>query len=349
MTAKMDNADDKQIENHIKLFTGAILREKSGNFPRLKRSRDGSVFSSTDGATTNRGNKLLQHAEGVKRTSLRNYDGSQEGHVFYNGSVHKLLARNRHNIEDNEDESSSGSNVDLHELVDVRQILAPIASLEDIAKHPAVSKTFQSSVFRGLALQAVLMIEKEQNNVVAFSNVLEAFLGDYPGSLAERTLELEEYDHNLSLRDSSTSGYTTADQPEPVKAEQDLSDGDPFFALPQFNPHNSLPSVISQREGPLSEEVEAARQLTQIALQRNQEFIRNLQKIRNCIVKAERIKERINMWSREFAGIPEEGVTVPNALHVVKRGLISATTNRTMTEEELEAEEADDLLQDKPV
>ncbi|CEP63843.1 Rxt2p LALA0_S09e03752g [Lachancea lanzarotensis] len=344
----MHQADDKEIHEQIRLFTAAVLREKSGNFPRLKRSRDGSVFPSTDGATTNRGNKLLQHAEGVKRTSLQNYDGSQESHVFYNGSVHRLLARNRQNIADDEDESSNGSNTDLHELVDVRQILAPISSLEDVAKHPAISKRFQSSVLRDLALQAVLMIEKEQKNVVSFSNVLEAFLGDYPGPLIEQTLKLEEYDHNLSLRDSSTLGFTTADQPEPLKAERDVNGGDPFFALPQFNPYNTLPSVISRKEDLSNEEVEAARQLTQIALQRNQEFVRNLQKIRNCIVKAERIKERINMWSREFAGIPEEGVTVPSALHVVKRGLISATTNRTMTEEQLEADAEDEVDQEKP-
>ncbi|SCU93258.1 LAME_0F03180g1_1 [Lachancea meyersii CBS 8951] len=346
--------DEAEVQNQIRQFSSAALRQRSGNFPRLKRSRDGSVFPATDGATTNRGNKLLQNSEGVKRTSLRNHGGSRDSHVFYNGSVHKLLARNRRGDEAYDDDEDNSCSADLHELVNVRQILAPISSLEDIAKHPAISKTFQSSVLGELALQAVLMIKKEQSNVVSFSKLLEAFLGDYPGPLVESKLKLEEYDHNLKLQDDAALGDETVgdakaqQQLQPLKSERDSIDGDPFFALPQFDPLSVLPTVISRKQDSTTEEVEAARQLAQIALQRNQEFIRNLQKIRNCIVKAQRIKERISMWGREYAGIPEEGLTVPNALHVVKRGLISATTNRTMTEKRIDAEAKNEDDSERP-
>lgn len=109
-------------------------------------------------------------------------------------------------------------------------------------------------------------------------------------------------------------------------------DDDPFFAVPTPALPESFKSLLPETASPhVLEEVENARQLVQIALQRNQEFIRNLQKIRGFLVKCNRIRERIQGWSREYANIQEEGVTVPNALRVVKRGLISATTNRSMS------------------
>ncbi|SCU94341.1 LANO_0E06480g1_1 [Lachancea nothofagi CBS 11611] len=330
--------EDAEAQNLIKLFSDAILRQKSGNFPKLKTSSDGFVFPSTDGITSNRGHKLLQNSEGVSRTSLRNLSGNREEQVFYNGSVHKLLARNRQC--DDDDDNDGGFSINLHELVNVRKILAPISSLEDVAKHPAISRTFKNKVLGELALQAVLMMEKEQNNVVALSRLLEAFLGDYPGPLLEDTLKLKEYDHNLKLHDDTDDNQVV----QPSDHEREDTNVDPFFALPQLYPSNALPSVISDTQDEAIEQVEAARQLAQIALQRNQEFIRNLQKIRNCIVKAERIKDRISMWGREYAGIPEEGVTIPSALHLVKRGLISATTNKTMMEEQIEDEPEEDLI-----
>lgn len=115
------------------------------------------------------------------------------------------------------------------------------------------------------------------------------------------------------------------------KIENDLED--PFFALPRVLPTRALASLLTKSDQPeVIEEIESARQLVQIALQRNQEFVRNLQEIRGFLLKAERIRERILAWSKEYAGIPEDGVTVPSALKVVKRGLISATTNKTMME-----------------
>ncbi|SCU84480.1 LADA_0D01904g1_1 [Lachancea dasiensis] len=325
-------------QNQLKSFSEAILRHKSGNYPSLRASNDGHFFPSTNGATSNRGNKLLQKSDGVSRTTLRNLADSKEEQVFYNGSFHKLLARKRHH-EDSDDEDST---VNLHNLVDLRQVLAPVSSLKDIAVHPAVSKTYKNEVLGELALQTVLMIEKEQKNVVALSKLLEAFLGDYPGALLEQNLRLKEYNHNLKLGEDAED-HSSTQPPLDIKPDgYPQDDEDPFFALPQFDPYSFLPSVVSQNLGQSTEEVEAGRQLTQIALQRNQEFIRNLQKIRNCIVKAQRIKERIHLWGREYAGIQEEDVTVPTALHAVKRGLISATTNRTVTEENIEPEVEDE-------
>lgn len=337
MMTDAEASEDTGSRHQIKQFLDAVVRHKSGNFPKLNKSNEGFVFPSTSGASTNRGNKLLQSSEEVSRTSLNNLPENDRDQVFYNGSMHKLLARNRVL---NGASDSETFDLDLHRLVDVRNILAPVSTIEDVAKHPAISKTFKSEVLGALALQAVLMVEKEQSNVVYLSKLLEAFLGDYPGPLYEDTLNLEEYDHNLKLRDDGDEDLACQGHPQQISGHATSTDEDPFFALPQLDPSNLLPSVISQKGEETLQEVETARQLAQIALQRNQEFIRNLQKIRKCIAKAERIKQRILGWGKEFAGIPEDDVTVPSALNVVKRGLISATTNRTMTDgQNFEAEE----------
>lgn len=331
--------------NHIKQFKHHIMLKLSGNYPPLNQSQSGQIFPEVRGESSNRGNKLYQNCEDVTYTKLK--DVSNKSKVFYNGAEHKLLSRKRmkfDNTRSNEDEK------DLNNLVDVQKVLSPIFSLKDVVEHPSHSKTFKNIVLRELALNNVLMVEKEQANVVNYSKLLEIFLGDFPNALYEDRLKLEPYDHNLTFKDEDeVEGENEMENGNKRKAG--VTDEDAFFSLPQFNELETLMSLIPLKyrtgnksepiSGELTDEVETTRQLAQIALQRNQEFIRNLQKIRNCISKANRIRERILMWSKEYVGIPEDGVTIPNALHVVKRGLISATTNQAqrIEEEDSESEE----------
>ncbi|SCU92263.1 LAMI_0E09538g1_1 [Lachancea mirantina] len=314
--------------DQIRAFVKAIYKHKSGNYPSLKHSGDGFIFPAAEGATSNRGNKLLQGSEGISRSFLDDSTEITEEKVFYNGSEHKLLGRKYV-------DKIETDNVDLHELVDVKRILTPMQSLGDVIDHPAVSRTFMSTILEELAQRSVLMIEKEQINVIHYSKLLEVFLGNHPDTILEDTLQLVDYNHNLNLPDEHGD-----EQPRKIKESRlpNGDDEDPFFALPGFDPTNTLTSLIPQNHEQVSEEIETARQLTQIALQRNQEFIRNLQKIRNCLVKANRIRRRVLAWGKEYNGIPEEDVTVPSALDMVKRGLISATTNKTMTEDMAEEE-----------
>ncbi|KAH3903170.1 Rxt2p SCDLUD_000784 [Saccharomycodes ludwigii] len=119
--------------------------------------------------------------------------------------------------------------------------------------------------------------------------------------------------------------------------DNDDDDDDAFFALPQYKTSSLLEKLIglaTDSESPITEDdVENTRQLTQIVLQRNQEFIKNLQKIRLALFKAERIRSRIVSWAKEYANIPEDDVTIPSQLKIVKRSLISATTNLTVADE----------------
>ena len=121
---------------------------------------------------------------------------------------------------------------------------------------------------------------------------------------------------------------------------------DPFFALPQLSNKdginllagdNTTATTTTTKNVPnndisITEQMELTRQMTQIALQRNEEFIRNLLKIRNFLDKSTRIRERVLAWGKESAGVQDEGVTVPNVLRVVKRGLISISANKIVND-----------------
>lgn len=332
----------------IRQFKHQIMVRLSGNYPPLNQSQNGDIFPEIRGESSNRGNKLLQNSESVTYSKLRIKEHAAK--VFYNGAEHKMLSRKRLKFDSS---ASYEDEDDLNEIVDVKSILSPISSLKDVVSHPSHSKTFRNPVLRELALNNVLMVEKEQENVINYSKLLEIFLGDFPDALYEDRLKLPEYDHQLTFKEEEEGESDLDSEKNKQQKRKRKNDGDEeaFFSLPHFADSETLLSLIPKQfhtgdpTSPISTEItddiETTRQLAQIALQRNQEFIRNLQKIRNCIIKANRIKERILMWGKEFAGVSEEDITVPNALHVVKRGLISATTNQAqpLDEDESEAEE----------
>lgn len=368
MTVQDNESSVVEENEYIQRFAQRIIRERSGNYKPLKRSIDGSlIYMKSSGIPTNRGNKLLQDAEFVTRDRL-DTKSTNEDVVYYNGSEHNLLQRRNKKMrffpkstidginikpEDKHEEETieaeeAEEELDLNKLVNVRDILTPISSLADVSQKESVSRTFKNPILQNLSLQAILMIEKEQDSVAKYSRLLEVFLGEYCEPLIEKNLKLEDYDHNLSLpeevgtsttSDNNTEGMNKPTSTPPRQADptrEEINDespeqNDPFFALPSISPTDGITALLDGVETPeVLEQMETTRQMAQIALQRNEEFIRNLKKIRCYLDKASRIRERILSWSKEYAGIQEDGVTIPTALRVVKRGLISATTNKTM-------------------
>ncbi|KAG0668137.1 histone deacetylase complex subunit Rxt2 [Maudiozyma exigua] len=386
----MTELSPTEEQTYIRKFAQRIIKERSGNYAPLKRSHDGRlIYPNASGIVSNRGNKLLQGSEAVTRNNLNSHSIKEEV-VYYNGSEHKLLQRLHKRMkffpeepDKNNTDGDEIEEVDLNDLVDIREILTPIASLSDISKRQTVARTFNNSILQNLSLQTVLMVEKEQNSIIRYNRMLEVFLGDYPEPLYERNLKLKKYNHNLALPEEEENGNESAndtieklsrdstpvtttveenadpnttdntvdnehneegetskaiiEQPdngndEESKSSTDMeNDNDPFFALPQVKDIDGLDVLLKDLESTEAiEQMETTRQMAQIALQRNQEFIRNLKTIRNFMDKASRIRERILAWSKEYSGIQEDGVTVPTALKVVKRGLISATTNRSV-------------------
>lgn len=527
-----------QEENDlIKRFSQRVVKERMGNFHRLKRSVNGEIIYPEVDCNTNSnwGNKLLQKSELIQQNKLVNVQSLKEDVVYYNGSEHNLLYRKRmkfpkinsnttatntsttnRNSNNASDDLDNENDFDLNNLVSVKDILTPIASLSDVVNKPSVLRTFSNPILDKLSLKTVLMIEKEQDSVIRYSKLLDTFLGDYPKPLIEANLKLPDYDHNLILPDDDDeedeqdisqvnepnqvttkttsdivlngkdtqdtitdnnnttndlnklgthqkqinteeisnnktnvpidsktinkddeenvttddlnttieednkaddtklnnqnilSNITTAiddqtklhsddtaattiteplnnttmfnsnnsmdekntkysnnnpsneitntnndnklannnshdnstpttpqmnmDSNTKIDNEQIITRNDPFFALPEIDGKDAFSELVdNMNDMEIIEQMEITRQMAQIALQRNEEYIRNLQKIRNFFDNAERIRERIYSWGRESAGIQDEDVTIPNVLRVVKRGLISATTNRTLT------------------
>lgn len=375
-TDKVEDLGPAEERSFIRRFSQRIIKERSGNYKSLKRSRNGKlIYDGSSGITSNRGNKLLQGSELVTREHL-NPNSIKEEVVYYNGSEHRLLQRMHKRMNffpdtiPNSDGDEELEELDLNKLVDVREILTPIYSLSDVAKRSSVSRTYKNNILQNLSLQTILMIEKEQNSVIRYNRMLEVFLGDYPEPLYERNLKLKDYNHNLTLPEeeeekievkgndkeneninSNTQTQTQTNESHDntidnenndktlddtdLMEEEIIQDEDPFFTLPDVKNTDGLKVLLDDLESSEAiEQMETTRQMAQIALQRNQEFIRNLKKIRNFMDNASRIRERILAWSKEYAGIPEDDVTVPNALRVVKRGIISATTNKSMGNEE---------------
>lgn len=338
-----DNNDEEQ---YIQAFYRHVIRTKSGNYPPLKRSLDGTLtYPNASGISSNRGNKLLQKSGLVTRQKLNNSRPMNEDCVYYNGSEHCLLQRRkRMKFPGTTGDQKNGQQIvkedsdeecDLSKLVDVRKVLTPIASLADITRHDAIKRSFDGKALRELAIQSIMMIEKEQNAVMRYSSLLEVFLGDHPEPLYESVLNLPVYDHHLKLPEEDAVDADEKDhfihQGNEEVARNGANEEDPFFAIPNLGGHNALLRLLPNDNSPQAlEDVETVRQLAQIALQRNEEFVRNLKRIKASLIKANRIRERILNWSREYSGVPENGVTVPNALRAVKRGLISATTNMSM-------------------
>lgn len=376
---KKDEGNDSNEESNeqlfIKAFSQKIIRDRTGNFPHYKRPLNenlnknstrstSNIFDSVDSKIfTNRGNKMLQNSEYVTKRKLFNPMALNEDVIYYNGSEHKLLHRKKLKFSDNEiqndnnifDNDMDDQDIDLHKLVNVRDILTPISSLSDIVNKPSTLRRFQSKIMYDLSLKIVLMIEKEQSFVNRYSNLLDIFLGDYPNPLYESILKLKDYDHNLILPDKEDDEEEKKEMAEEmgtknknIEKQKDINGNernntddtveDPFFALPEISNKDGLKLLIGDNNGindlnkinNINDQLELTRQMTQIALQRNEEFIRNLLKIRNFLDKSNRIQERILSWSKESVGIQDDDVTVPSVLRIVKRGLISATTNQTV-------------------
>ncbi|EHN03656.1 Rxt2p [Saccharomyces cerevisiae x Saccharomyces kudriavzevii VIN7] len=347
--------------NIISTFTRRIIKEKSGNYQVLKRSIDGKlIYPEATGISSNRGNKLLQKSEVVTRRDLNNSKPIIEQAVFYNGSEHRLLQTNIAadskgnrrrkrikftpdiNVEpvlfDNEKPISGGNEEDdnitddyngdegeddLSKLVNVKEILTPILSLGEVINRKTISRTFSSPILKDLALQIILMIEREQMSVVRYSQFLEVFLGDHPEPIYESNLNLPSYNHNLTLTEDRGSseggdgGYKnivsevnlnsaiTAEDECTNNETEETAEEDPFFALPRLKQSKALLSLLPSSSGSasisaltgaeqqqLNDEIESARQLSQIALQRNKEFIRNLQKNKKISNKSQQNKRQ---------------------------------------------------------
>lgn len=199
--------NESEIESN---FLRHIIKQRSGNFPDLKRKYDSKqenqsiiydIISSNE--NTNRNKKLLQGAEWVSRSKMNNM--LYENRVFYNGVEHKLLSRKKSKFNAcdghvNKRRKTEDTDFDLNVLTNAEDILKPISSLKDIVTHPTIKKTFMNvRVFNDLETQTALMIEKAKIESETLNDYVSVFLGDDPTAYLEDKMKLPEYDHHINF------------------------------------------------------------------------------------------------------------------------------------------------------
>lgn len=157
------------------------------------------------------------------------------------------------------------------------------------------------------------VINDEHKNAVQFARLMGAFLGDDPAYRRSDKLNLAAYNHLEGLEDPSNPNESSESAP-PINKIEDKpkstrrpstrnqtaasQEADPFFALPLLE--------IDRDYGIRSDEAEDTRQLTQIAQQRSEEFIRCMAKVRNGLLRAERYQDKVYKWCQEMAGLADE-------------------------------------------
>lgn len=223
------------------------------------------------------------------------------------------------------------------DLFSILGLLAPLSSPTELPTHPSMARAFTSRTVRNLARRAMDIINEEHKHTVQFSRLMGVFLGDDPMYLKVDKLNLPIYDHlngvvdpndgpankingdeiltssstngskvnsligqSTNITSSNLSSAPSSSTPSVLKSKfgpssQLLSsDLEPFFGLPQIH--------VDRDYGIKSDDAEDARQLTQIAQQRSEEFIRCMVKVRQGLLRAERYQSKVYHWCREMAG-----------------------------------------------
>ncbi|KAH3667792.1 hypothetical protein WICMUC_005192 [Wickerhamomyces mucosus] len=292
---------EKDLLKYIRLFTD-----------RIKGKHVEEYEEEIDGETSNRGNKLKRGSEKVHRDHIDglNNDNTPVEVIEYNRVKRAVFKRRRLDTYNHEEyQDFSGDEEDeIYQQIDIENILAPISDPTQLVTRDSISRTYKSEILKRLAQQSVEIIEKEQNFVIKLSSLLDLFLGESSNQILEDDLQLPPYEpleisNELSNKNSVSSGITeqneeNVDLSKRVTRRQSVQEVDPFFALPNFK--------VDYNVGLDPKIADTARQITQIAVQRNEEYIRNLSKLGNSLMRAQTLKEKLLDWAKEMNGDPDE-------------------------------------------
>lgn len=171
------------------------------------------------------------------------------------------------------------------------QLLRPITKPSDVINIKSVNSIYKEKYLENLSNETIRIIEKEQENVNLLNKMMDVFLLDDPDHIQADNLGLPEYNHHLDLesdeKDKALGKVTNGSNDiEPQK--------DPFFKPPIYETDPQF-DAIDQNE------VDETRQLVQIALQRNEEFVRSLSEIRLGFLRADNYREQVYNWCKEMS------------------------------------------------
>ncbi|RLV93230.1 Transcriptional regulatory protein RXT2 [Spathaspora sp. JA1] len=229
--------------------------------------------------------------------------------------------------EEESDDSDYSSEDEQHPLKKLRiqEILAPLNHPSEIITHPAISKTFKSTIFNKISSELIELIEVEQTNLNWLNKILQVLNGEDWFYLLEENIGLAEYDHGLDVDASNsanssreaitasatadastpkveTNGVKQTEEP-PVEVLSDEDPTDPFFALPQaLKRYQEFQN--RQLDTNNQDKIEILKDdlinYLQVSIQRQHEYIKNLTQLRNGIVRADRLKRDLLKWGKEM-------------------------------------------------
>jgi hypothetical protein len=280
-------------------------------------------------AYSNRGQKLKRGANEIHEGKLGRISHDRHGVKTVDSLGHKLAvvykkskltdSSNSNNIDKSTKNNTKKVDVEEEVYKDIKlgDLLAPVSHPSEVPSHPAISRAFDGKTIRVLSRHALEIITEEQKHAVQFARLMSVFLGDDPTYRRSNMLNLPIYNHLDGVKDpakeaaeednnKTENGAVVA---EAVKKEetrarrpstrgQSAQEEDAFFALPQFK--------IDRDYGIRPEDAEDTRQLTQIAQQRSEEFIRCMNKVRFGLLRAERYQRQVYKWCKEMAGEKED-------------------------------------------
>lgn len=176
---------------------------------------------------------------------------------------------------------------DILNTVRLDQLMKPITKPSDVINTPSINNIYKSQFLEKLSLETIAIIEKEQENVNLLNRIMEIFLHKDPKYLLSDTIGLPEYDHHLD-QFKQTESIQQLD-----KFSKYNHQDDPFFQLPSYETDPKFDNINP-------DEVDETRQLIQIALQRNEEFIRSLAQVRLGFEHANNYKTNVYNWCKEM-------------------------------------------------
>lgn len=245
-----------------------------------ERGDDASDSENSIGeAQTNRYNKLKRKARFVSKGQLTSVGGIRtDTRTTYFGNKKRATISSKMSKELSSDEE------DAYHDVALEAILAPISEPYEVISHPAHKVTFRRQTLPLLAAHALQTISTEHEHRVQLSRLLTAFLGDDPSLIMDK-FESEVSGTSLQTPVGLAANIIGDDGMVPVKAmtrnkaaaEESMAiAGD--FITPGYDRNLGIPP----------DEAEEARRLLQAALDRSEEYLRCMQRVRSGLVKADR-------------------------------------------------------------
>lgn len=177
---------------------------------------------------------------------------------------------------------------DIFSTIRLDQLLRPITKPSDVVTIKSIKSIYKERYLDKLSNETISIIEKEQENVNLLNQIMNIFLLDDPEHIQADNLGLAEYNHHLDLDKEEEDEASMSHDLQELHPEND-----PFFMPPVYE---SDP----QFNGIDQEEIDETRQLIQIALQRNEEFVRSLLQIRLGFLHADNYREQVHSWCKEM-------------------------------------------------